>query len=430
MRARGVGSREVAEFLNRSPLETLTGVPFEPYVVYRIVANRAYLGESRFGRHANPGAHEPIVDQALWSRAQLHTRPRFESNSALLARTVRCASCGHSMSIYAPTTKRSPSSTYRCFVMSAGRKASRCQGPAAASAEELEPLVEDFVIRRSAESDLRDADLDERWPRLTPVARRRKVGAVLDNVVIERGRETILERAWVCLKGDGPYLEGWNRRVAPFERSQVEAIRLPAPEIWPAGRVEAELRTFLGGRSEWPTYAEFARSGFARLHFQAMANGGPYWWGPRIGIEIPPRFVIWNEERVRGALRPFLRGRERFPTEGEFAEAGLRSLRTGLHNHGGLAYWADEFGLDSRSCGTRWTEAKVRRELEAILEGRRQFPTREEFRAAGKINLFYAAKRHGGIPHWRRRFDLRASTWNRHRPKPEALPANELAFRP
>ncbi|HEY5977775.1 MAG TPA: recombinase family protein [Solirubrobacterales bacterium] len=429
-RARGERPKEIAEFLNRSELETYSGVPFEAYAIYRIIANRAYLGESRHGRHVNPSAHEPIVDEALWTRAQFQVRPRFESSRSLLARTARCATCGRSMASYAPSTKRSPSPAYRCYVMSQRRKSGGCPGPAAVSAEELEPLVEDFVIRRAAESDRGDADLDERWSRLTPTARRRKVAEILDCVVIERGREPIVERAWVCLSGKGPYPDGWNKLVQPFHRNQVEALSLPSPEIWPAERIETELRLFLRGGTQWPAYAGFAEAGLGRLHFQAMAYGGPYWWGPRMGIEIPAGIVLWNEERVRGALRPFLRARESFPTEGEFAQAGLGSLRTGLHNHGGLAYWADEFGLDSRSCGTRWTEAMIRKELEEILAGRRQFPTREEFRAAGKINLFYAAKRHGGIPHWRRRFDIRARTWSRHRPKPEVLPENELASRP
>jgi hypothetical protein len=202
------------------------------------------------------------------------------------------------------------------------------------------------------------------------------------------------------------------------------------PEPWPVGRIEQELACLLAGRTKWPPYAEFASAGHARLHFQVMGYGGPYWWGPRMGIRIPTRFVAWNEERVRGALRPFLVGREIFPTEGEFKKAGLSSLRTAVHNHGGLAYWADEFGLDSRSCGRVWTEEAVREALEELLEGRREFLTREEFRVAGKLNLFHAAKRHGGIPHWRRRFGVRAPTWNKHRRKPAPLPGNELAQRP
>lgn len=423
LRARGAGSREVAEFLNRSPLETESGVPFEPYAVYRIIANRAYLGESRFGRHVNSEAHEPIVDARLWEKAQFDVRPRFQKAGSLLARTVRCASCGRSMASYAPQTKRSPTPTYRCYV-SQRLGPERCPAPAAVSAEEIEPLVESFVVESSGEP-----DLDHRWPCLTMTARRRLVADAVASVMVERGREPIAERAWVLPGGSERRRDGWNQPLLPFERGTEGALRLSAPELWLVERIERELGVLLGGRLAWPPYAEFATSGYARLHFQVMSYGGPYWWGPRMGVRIPPRFVAWNETRVRGALRPFLTGRAVFPTEGEFKAAGLSSLRTAVHNHGGLVYWADEFGLESRSSGGVWTEAAVREGLEQLLEGRREFPTREEFCAAGKLSLFQAAKRHGGIPHWRKRFGLRARTWNRHRSKAGRRPANELARR-
>lgn len=421
-RARGASAREIAEFLNGEGMRTRTGLPFQAQTVYRLIANRAYLGESRFGRHSHLSAHQAIVDPGLWKKAQFRLRPRREPAGSLLARTVRCASCGRSMASYAPQTKRSPSATYRCYV--AQRLGPRqCPSPAAVSAAELEPLVEEYAITHSGRDDLGVV-----WPRLTLTARRRLLAGVLDAVWVERGREPAVERVWLS-GSDRASEDAWNQPVKPLDPTACNLTRIPQLASWPAAQIEDGLRGFLAAQNRWPDFAEFADAGLARLHAQAMAFGGPYWWGPRLGIQIPPRFVIWNEERVRGALRPFLRGRERFPSEGDFRDAGLFSLRRAIDKHGGLAYWAEEFGLESGSRGATWTEEMVHEQLDRLLDGRERFPTREEFRLAGKLNLFHAAKRHGGIPYWQRRFDLLAPTWSKHTPKPSALPQNELATR-
>jgi hypothetical protein len=160
-----------------------------------------------------------------------------------------------------------------------------------------------------------------------------------------------------------------------------------------------------------------------------MRFGGPYWWGPRFGIEIPERFVIWNEERVRGALRPFLRGREAFPSEAEFAQAGLRSLRRAVDTHGGgIGYWSDEFGLASRDAAGGWSKEEIRHQLEDLLSGREHFPTQKEFQEAGKMRLFNAIRRNGGPAYWQRRFEIQPPVWSKHKSN-VVLPSNDLARR-
>ncbi|MGA8744539.1 MAG: hypothetical protein WB507_01590 [Solirubrobacterales bacterium] len=47
--------------------------------------------------------------------------------------------------------------------------------------------------------------------------------------------------------------------------------------------------------------------------------------------------VPWIERE----LAEFLTGREAFPTENEFKDAGRRPLYTAMHGHGGLGYWRE-----------------------------------------------------------------------------------------
>lgn len=69
--------------------------------VRRLVANRVYLGELRDGPHENLVAHEALVSTRVWEAAQAPPRvPRGRSSvgPALLAKLVRCGSCGRLMS--------------------------------------------------------------------------------------------------------------------------------------------------------------------------------------------------------------------------------------------------------------------------------------------------------------------------------------------
>jgi Fic family protein len=50
----------------------------------------------------------------------------------------------------------------------------------------------------------------------------------------------------------------------------------------------------------------------------------------------------------------------------------------------------------------KWTDAVIERELRAFLDGRSEWPTPGEFRAAGKGSLYAAATKAGGVPRWRR----------------------------
>jgi hypothetical protein len=61
----------------------------------------------------------------------------------------------------------------------------------------------------------------------------------------------------------------------------------------------------------------------------------------------------WTDERVRGALEEFCRGRTVWPPERVFREAGKERLYKAASRHGGVGYWADQLGLERYSRAQR-----------------------------------------------------------------------------
>lgn len=129
-RAHGAPWSQVADILSCGP----SGAA-------RIVRNRAYLGEVRLMVDGRPvvkvGAHEPLVDRALWDAAQAKgaRRPRSQRPPALLGGIIRCAHCQGTMT-------RSDRG-YRCL---SRKSRGRCTSPAWISIDVVEPYVEAIVL--------------------------------------------------------------------------------------------------------------------------------------------------------------------------------------------------------------------------------------------------------------------------------------------
>lgn len=139
-------------------------------------------------------------------------------------------------------------------------------------------------------------------------------------------------------------------RIVPFDPSTTKTVPLPRPRPWGERRIAAELLAWRGEQTGWPTYREFQRDGRARLFLQLLEWGGPIYWAHRLGWQLPPSYrYIWDRGRIRGALRPYLRGRERFPSPAEFQRLGARAVRDAAHRHGGIGFWAAEFGVIHRN---------------------------------------------------------------------------------
>lgn len=140
-----------------------------------------------------------------------------------------------------------------------------------------------------------------------------------------------------------------------------------------------------------------------------MAYGGPHYWGSRLGFAVASNIVKWNEGRLRAALTPILAGREEWPRRAELKAAGLTAIYSAVRAHGGIAHWAEEFGLVHHSTARAWSKERVERELVAFVGKRKVLPTRHEFEVADQRALYCALISYGGKEHWLRRLGLRSS---------------------
>ena len=468
MRGAGATMQEVADFMNESGIRSHTGKRLIPARVEIMLKNRAYLGEARSGEFTNPDAHEPMVDAATWQQAQRPRQPR-KSRVLLLVGLIRCAGCGRRMVAGLPETTASASGHYYCqgkrancpspararadeiepliedlifrFALRGGpagteRMVVDCEAVVSAAQKKLEEYRDNHSLQRTLGMESFEAgvgarqehleralrklamsrralerphvdviDLEARWESLEMMERRAVVERFLEAIFIERGRAPIRERVWVCRHGRGPLEPSPKPKLQPFEPAKVAAQRVPRPKQWPEQRIERELRSFLGAQGDWPAYPAFEAAGKARLHAQVMAWGGPFYWAGRLGLQIDTNTVRWNAERVRGALKPFLKGRTRWPTEPEFRDAGLEVLRRAVTTHGGVTHWSEEFGLEPpRKRPDKWSKDRVERELREFLGNREGFPTRTELIAEGRSALAAAIANHGGRLYWERRF--------------------------
>jgi site-specific DNA recombinase len=95
------GTQTLARWLSQRGYETKHGRPFHQHAVLTILRNRSYLGETAFRGIRYPAPHEPLVDKALFDRAQQILQQRGEdpalrrSNQSdyLLTGVIVCDRC-------------------------------------------------------------------------------------------------------------------------------------------------------------------------------------------------------------------------------------------------------------------------------------------------------------------------------------------------
>ncbi len=84
----------------------------------------------------------------------------------------------------------------------------------------------------------------------------------------------------------------------------------------------------------------------------------------------------------------------------------LRTVGRGPSTRYRLAIQTSSNGGQKRGRRRIWTDERIRNELMAFLTGRTQWPEPSEFQAAGKMALYKAASRHGGIARWIAELDV------------------------
>ena len=72
-RADGAGWVALARDLEEQNVRQSNGRRVNQHLLRRMVRRRVYVGEATHGKHSKPGAHEEIVDEALWAAANRMT---------------------------------------------------------------------------------------------------------------------------------------------------------------------------------------------------------------------------------------------------------------------------------------------------------------------------------------------------------------------
>jgi DNA invertase Pin-like site-specific DNA recombinase len=143
MAAEGASPASIARYLNERNLpsgDNGNETVWKASRIKRLLANRVYLGQARYGEIVNDGAHEALTDETTWLLAQRKQdnspTPVQESSTYLLSGLCRCASCRHSMR---PQRARGTTvGSYRCATETAS---GRCPHPSSVSMNRLEGFV-------------------------------------------------------------------------------------------------------------------------------------------------------------------------------------------------------------------------------------------------------------------------------------------------
>jgi hypothetical protein len=204
--------------------------------------------------------------------------------------------------------------------------------------------------------------------------------------------------------------------VAPVSEFPLMTARTHTPRTlaWTDDRIRRELRRFLTGRTDWPTYRDFQRAGLKSLRDNVTRRGGVRRWADEMGVtyvEHRPGYApIWTEERVRRDLRAYLAGRDEWPSRTQFENDGLTALRNAVNRTGGVDRWAREFGLRRRNrcSGIRraWTEELIEIELRKLIGNGKTWPSTQEFERAGLYSMLTSIYRHEGPTYWAKRMGV------------------------
>jgi DNA invertase Pin-like site-specific DNA recombinase len=197
--------------LRAEGLLTKHGRPFDKGAVYKLLANRVYLGEAVHKGKSYPGEHSAIIPQALWNQvheimaSNPHMRAGLARNrSPALLRGLIFGPDGRALS---PTHTRKQGRLYRYYVSQSVLKGGADDAPyRRLPAGEIEALVLDQLrallrqpevvvgtwrAAQEEDADITEEDtrlaferLDEMWGELFPSEQARIFGLMVDRVEV------------------------------------------------------------------------------------------------------------------------------------------------------------------------------------------------------------------------------------------------------
>ena len=207
--------------LDAAGIKAKTGSVLDKGYLYRMLANRLYLGEIVMGEESFPGEHEAIIDRDIWE--QVHTlmtskTRRLATNRvhppALLKGVIRCCHCNRAMS---PSFTSKDGRQYRYYLCQTAMKNGYDACPLrTVAAGEIEAVViqqvrtmlrsPEMVVKTwqageegggIKERDVIDAlrRLDPVWDVLFPIEQQRLVQLLISTVEVGRGDVKVHLRA-------------------------------------------------------------------------------------------------------------------------------------------------------------------------------------------------------------------------------------------
>lgn len=211
-RASGASKRQLVEFVFER-----TGKRMYPQTIDRMIANRTYVGEVRFGDLVSFRSEQQLVTEDEWQAAQLKHAPQQQrSNSrSLLAGVLVCASCGSKMTAAGARAKP----RYSCQNESNGR----CTRPVS-----VKRAIADDAVERAVLSWASSEKLDKATA--AGIAARERELRSADAAVTSAQREvdSWVELTSVADLGRDLYLRGLDTRQQRLDDATAELERLQA----------------------------------------------------------------------------------------------------------------------------------------------------------------------------------------------------------
>lgn len=160
---KGMGSRNIATWLNQRGYRTRQGHPWSFSAVLTILRNRAYLGEIYFRGHYYQAPHPPLIDQHLFERVQAMLAERGEdlavraanASDYLATGKLRCGRCNKR---YIGMTANGNRYPYRYYVCNTRQR----HGPSTCPADRLPAEELDRALLNALLITVQRSDLIER----------------------------------------------------------------------------------------------------------------------------------------------------------------------------------------------------------------------------------------------------------------------------
>lgn len=206
----GSGTTILRELAQRG-ITTRQGKPITKGFLYRLLNNRAYLGEAVHKGKSYPGEHDAIIDQDVWDavRTILKESPRVRANRsrANTPALLKGLLWGADGAAFSPTHTRKNGKLYRYYVsQTLLRHGAGSSTVGRVSAAEIEGTVVDQLravfrqpeiivgawksgvkhARGMTEAEARDAlnSLDPMWDELFPAEQARIVQLLVDRIIV------------------------------------------------------------------------------------------------------------------------------------------------------------------------------------------------------------------------------------------------------